>query len=773
MYKIILQLIYKNNLFLGYNNLNQEKECMMLSKLSIKQKLILIMLIPLIVVILLDAKLAVDSFSASRNLKALDNVVELSTKIGALVHEAQKERGMTAGFLGSKGEKFKTELPNQRTKTDEKISEFKTFLSTFDKSSYNPDLMENLDNGIKKLEELSNVRNSVNTLSMTAPVAIAYYTETNKLFLNVIGTVIKLSTNANVSQELVAYMNFLLSKERAGIERAVGTNTFAKNAFDLELKTKFYTLVAEQNAYLDSFMKVSTKEAIDFYKTTMQDNSVEEVEKMRKIALYSGKESDFNVDANYWFKTITEKINLLKKVEDHLSENLISTIRKELSEAQRNMIIFSLLSTFGIALTMILARTIAFTILIDVDSVKKGVENFFAFINFEKDDIELIKVKSNDELGIMSKIINKNIEETKVNVKKDRDLIADTIRVANLINKGHLDAKIEQGTNNPSLNELKNIINEMLETLNTNISNILKVLTSYSKLDFRPKLAENDLGGIIKELEKDVNILGNVITDTLIENKKSGLILSKNATILSTNMNKIATAANSQAASLEETAASLEEITSNITNNNQTTIKMADYGNKVKESITLGQDLANKTVISMDEINTQTSAISEAITVIDQIAFQTNILSLNAAVEAATAGEAGKGFAVVAGEVRTLASRSAEAARQIKALVENAHKKTEEGKEIASNMIEGYSELNENISMTLDLISNVTVASKEQSTGMVQINDAVNNLDQITQLNAHSASEANQVAQETFSISKRIIEQADAKEFDGKDTIRV
>ncbi|WP_451962136.1 methyl-accepting chemotaxis protein [Arcobacter lacus] len=745
----------------------------MLSKLSIKQKLILIMLIPLIVVILLDAKLAVDSFSASRNLKALDNVVELSTKIGALVHEAQKERGMTAGFLGSKGEKFKTELPNQRTKTDEKISEFKTFLSTFDKSSYNPDLMENLDNGIKKLEELSNVRNSVNTLSMTAPVAIAYYTETNKLFLNVIGTVIKLSTNANVSQELVAYMNFLLSKERAGIERAVGTNTFAKNAFDLELKTKFYTLVAEQNAYLDSFMKVSTKEAIDFYKTTMQDNSVEEVEKMRKIALYSGKESDFNVDANYWFKTITEKINLLKKVEDHLSENLISTIRKELSEAQRNMIIFSLLSTFGIALTMILARTIAFTILIDVDSVKKGVENFFAFINFEKDDIELIKVKSNDELGIMSKIINKNIEETKVNVKKDRDLIADTIRVANLINKGHLDAKIEQGTNNPSLNELKNIINEMLETLNTNISNILKVLTSYSKLDFRPKLAENDLGGIIKELEKDVNILGNVITDTLIENKKSGLILSKNATILSTNMNKIATAANSQAASLEETAASLEEITSNITNNNQTTIKMADYGNKVKESITLGQDLANKTVISMDEINTQTSAISEAITVIDQIAFQTNILSLNAAVEAATAGEAGKGFAVVAGEVRTLASRSAEAARQIKALVENAHKKTEEGKEIASNMIEGYSELNENISMTLDLISNVTVASKEQSTGMVQINDAVNNLDQITQLNAHSASEANQVAQETFSISKRIIEQADAKEFDGKDTIRV
>ena len=352
-------------------------------------------------------------------------------------------------------------------------------------------------------------------------------------------------------------------------------------------------------------------------------------------------------------------------------------------------------------------------------------------------------------------------------------MIADTIRVANLINKGHLNAKIENGSNNPSLNELKNIINQMLETLNTNISNILKVLTSYSKLDFRPKLVQNNLEGIIKELEKDVNILGEVITETLIENKKSGLILSQNATILSENMNKIATAANSQAASLEETAASLEEITSNITNNNQTTIKMANYGNKVKESITLGQQLANKTVLSMEEINTQTTAISEAITVIDQIAFQTNILSLNAAVEAATAGEAGKGFAVVAGEVRTLASRSAEAAKQIKTLVENAHKKTQEGKDIASDMIEGFSELNKNISTTLDLINNVTVASKEQSTGMVQINDAVNNLDQITQLNAQSASEANQIAQQTLDISKKIIEQADSKQFNGKDTIRV
>ena len=745
----------------------------MLTRLSIKQKLILIMLIPLIVVILLAAKLAVDSFSTSRNLQVLDNVVVLSTKIGALVHETQKERGMTAGFIGSKGEKFKTELPTQRTNVDAKLKELNSFLSTFNKDEYGMEFSENLNSGIKKLEALSTTRNGVSNLSLNAAVAIAYYTDLNKLMLNVIGTITKLSNSSGVLQQLVSYMNFLLSKERAGIERAVGTNTFAKDSFEPGMKAKFYTLVAEQNAYLDGFLKISNSDIVQFYNTTMTGNSINEVERIRKIALYSDIDSNFGIDANHWFKEISEKINLLKKVENYISDILLVTIQDEMSQARKNMIIFGLLSAFGIGLTMILARTIAFTILIDVDSVKRGVENFFAFINFEKDDIELINVKSNDELGMMSKIINQNIENTKINIQKDRALIADTIRVTNAINKGYLNTKIELGSNNPSLNELKNIINEMLETLNGNVSNILKVLTSYSKLDFRPKIAENNLEGIIKELEKDVNILGEVITQTLLENKRTGVTLSNNANILTKNMHGIATAANSQAASLEETAASLEEITSNITNNTQTTAKMADYGNKVKTSISLGQELANKTVLSMEEINSQTSAINEAITIIDQIAFQTNILSLNAAVEAATAGEAGRGFAVVAGEVRTLASRSAEAAKQIKTLVENAQKKTHEGKEIASDMIKGYAQLNENITVTLDLIQDVTTASKEQSVGMIQINDAVNSLDQITQQNAQNASQANEIAQKTLDISNTIIEQADAKEFNGKDSISI
>ena len=742
----------------------------MLSRLSIKQKLNLIMLVPLVVIVLLAVKLTLDSYGISKNLNSLDKVVVLSTKIGALVHESQKERGMTSSFIETKGEQFKTELPSQRLNVDEKLKEFNTFLSSFDKTGYSLEFTQNLDSAIKKLEELGSIRSAVNSFSIKGFIAIEYYTELNKLLLNVIGSITKLSNNAEITENLVSYMSFLLVKERTGIERAIGTNTFAKDSFAEGMKSRFYTLVAEQNAYIDSFFKVSDSKTIEFYQETMKSQAIQEVEKMRKIALYSNLDSNFGVDSAYWFKQITEKINLLKEVENHIAQSLSEAINTEVSSANRNLILFGILSLLGIFLAIVLSKIFASNILKNLDSVKTGVENFFAFINFEKEDISLINVSSSDELGIMSAIINKNIENTKINIQKDRALISDTIRVANSINKGYLDSKIELSSNNPSLNELKNIINGMLNSLNGNVSNILKVLTSYSKLDFRPKIAQSNLEGIIKELENGVNILGDVITQTLLENKRTGVVLSDNANNLSKNMQYIATAANSQAASLEETAASLEEITSNIKNNSETAIKMANFGNKVKDSITLGQELANKTVVSMEDINSQTTAISEAITIIDQIAFQTNILSLNAAVEAATAGEAGRGFAVVAGEVRTLASRSAEAAKQIKDLVQNAQKKTQEGKDIASDMIEGYSELNKNISTTLELIENVTMANKEQSIGMIQINDAVNNLDQITQQNAQNASSANEIAQKTLEISNTIITQADAKEFNGKNS---
>ena len=352
--------------------------------------------------------------------------------------------------------------------------------------------------------------------------------------------------------------------------------------------------------------------------------------------------------------------------------------------------------------------------------------------------------------------------------KKVIDAVKKAIELAKT---GVFKQTISLSTSNEGVEELKNGVNDLFKIVSTKVdgdlNKISNALTTFQKLDFRHRIT-----GELGEVAVGLNNLADIINDMLVENKSNGLTLDASSDILLANVDKLNISSNEAAASLEETAAALEEITSNIRNNTQNIAKMANYSNNVTISANHGEKLANQTTISMDEINTQVTAINEAISVIDQIAFQTNILSLNAAVEAATAGEAGKGFAVVAQEVRNLASRSAEAAKEIKTIVENATSKANQGKDIANKMIEGYKELNQNIQETINLISDIEMSSKEQLSGIEQINDAVNNLDRQTQQNAQIASQTHDVAVVTDDIAKLVVSNANAKEFIGKNEVK-
>jgi len=395
---------------------------------------------------------------------------------------------------------------------------------------------------------------------------------------------------------------------------------------------------------------------------------------------------------------------------------------------------------------------------------------FFRFLNKETSSVTLLDDKTNDEIGTMAKVINSNIVKTQSLLKQDESIINDVKRVVSLVKDGKIKQEITLSTENKELEELKVLFNEMLEILTIKVSNdISKIdlaLARFQELDFTHRIP-NAIGNTSKGL----NRLADIITNMLVENKKNGLILQTSSSTLLNYVDNLNQSSNSAASSLEETAAALEEITSNITHSSTSVLKMANYGNDVKNSVSAGQELANQTTNAMNEIDNEVNAINDAISVIDQIAFQTNILSLNAAVEAATAGESGKGFAVVAQEVRNLASRSAEAANEIKTLVEKATAKANTGKKISDEMIDGYTSLNDSITKTLELIADVEMASKEQQIGIEQINNAVARLEQQTQENTSVASDTKSVANQTQSIANTIVNNANEKEFEGKESI--
>ncbi|MDD4329624.1 MAG: methyl-accepting chemotaxis protein [Aliarcobacter sp.] len=533
------------------------------------------------------------------------------------------------------------------------------------------------------------------------------------------------------------------------------------------------------NKFMDNISKFEK-----MFKEENQTKALAELEEIKKRAtnLFETGKKMVNsygiskVDGDIVMEDLDARTEELAALVDKLKETQINEAitNSELTFEKSNsslyiIIIMSLIGLFvGILIGTLLVKQISNSI----NNFKGGLLSFFSYLNRETNDVKLLDDSSKDEFAHMAKVVNENIIKTKQGIEEDRKLIDETISVLAEFEQGDLCQRLHIDVSNPSLMQLKNVVNNMAEHLETNIDNILDVLEEYTKYNYLNNVKTSELKKDLLRLAQGVNNVGGAITHLLLDDRANGLTLDKSSHVLLTNVDKLNISSNQAASSLEETAAALEQITGNIRNSTQNIAKMSDYSNSVTKSAKEGEILANQTTQAMEEINAQVNSINDAISIIDQIAFQTNILSLNAAVEAATAGEAGKGFAVVAAEVRNLANRSAEAAKEIKNIVENATSKANHGKEIANNMIDGYRQLNENISQTMNLISSIEVSSKEQLNGIIQINDAVNQLDKQTQQNALIASQTQDIAILTDQIAKMVVDNTNQKEFTGKELVK-
>ena len=399
-----------------------------------------------------------------------------------------------------------------------------------------------------------------------------------------------------------------------------------------------------------------------------------------------------------------------------------------------------------------------------IERLKLYIDDLMDFAFYKTNRIKKAQYIKNDDIGFILTELNQYVDKFDVMRKKDMHVLGEVVIALNKLSQGIYTSKIHADSDNFMISTLKKIVNEMLITTNQNMQELVDIMDKYTHEDYRDQMDINPIlkGKMLITMQR-INKLGQELNDNAKLNLKNGTQLEENSISMNKSIENLSVRANEQAASLEETAASIEEITSITKNNNYNAKKMADLSKTVQTSVTLGEKLAQQTASSMDEINEKVQAINEAIGVIDQIAFQTNILSLNAAVEAATAGEAGRGFAVVAGEVRNLATRSTQAAKEIKDLVEDANLKTSEGKKISNEMSNGYSNLNELILQTINIIQDVSVASNEQLTGIEQINNAISTLDKVTQENANEASNVARLADETLIMAQVLVQDAKNK----------
>ena len=307
-----------------------------LNNTRIGMRVLVGILIPIVGLLFFSGVTLIDRWKTASDMAALDELAETAPVFNALVHELQKERGNSAGFIGSKGAAFADKLAAQRTTTDKALTAVRDTIRDFDADRFGAQMKTLVHDAGAALDQLDTMRSKVSALDMTVGDMAAYYTGTIARLLEISEQMGVLSQDGDLTSAIVAYTTFLQAKERAGIERAMGSNGFGAGAFAPAVYQKFISLIAQQDAFLATFKVYATPAQVTFMTETVTGGPVDEVERMRKVALASPETGDLEgIQGTEWFDTITQKINMLKQVEDRLATDLTALGQAIYVEAMR------------------------------------------------------------------------------------------------------------------------------------------------------------------------------------------------------------------------------------------------------------------------------------------------------------------------------------------------------------------------------------------------------------------------------------------------------
>lgn len=605
--------------------------------LRLRYKILLLVGVPFIALLYVSWGLLTQMQSKLELTSRFESLSALTLSSSALVHELQKERGSSAGFISAEGKAFSDILAVQLPLTDERLTNFNDQLANMEVGSYSEGFEANISELQSLMLSLNRNRNLVSTLSVSVAEVVAFYSVLNSTLLNITDSLAQYSPGGALANSSAAFATFLQSKERAGIERAVMSSVFAKDSFTKDTFDNFSNLVNTQDIYLSVFADMANTAEMKFYDAQMNHQSVKDVNQMRSIAFSKAETGGFEVNAENWFRTITQKINLLKTVEDYLGESLhveaVALRQETRNELLESTAIISVAGFLSVLLVLFITQSVD-------SSISKAVQ------------------------------------------------LAKAIASGDLTQEYHSANRDEAG--------------QLLDTLNSMQKELSRVIgASYT------------VSEAVAVGAKQIALSSTLLTEKTQE----------------------------QAHNIETTASSTVEISTTINRNAEFAKKANKVSKDACQDAEHGGVVVQNAVQAMEAINESSRKIASIIGVIDEIAFQTNLLALNAAVEAARAGEHGKGFAVVASEVRNLAGRSAEAAKEIKSLIDDSVDKVEGGAQYVSESGDALNKIVTSVKSLNDIMSDIANASHEQALGVDTINESMVHMNSITRDNTLIAEE--------------------------------